>query len=55
MNKKEQKEYTTIQVSKNINEHIRRICAEYGRTASSITERYWLSLITASMSGSITL
>ena len=55
MAKRKKQKYTTIQVSKDINEHIRSLCEEYGLTASAVTERYWLSLISSSMSGSLTL
>ena len=44
--------YTTIQIRKDINEHIRKFCVERGWVASTITEKYWLGLISASMSGS---
>ena len=44
--------YTTIQIRKEINEHIRKFCVERGWVASTITEKYWLGLISASMSGS---
>lgn len=52
MTKKDTK-YTTIQIRKDINEHIRRICKDHGWIAATITERYWLGLISASMSGSL--
>ena len=55
MAKRKKQKYTTIQVSKDINEPIRSLCEEYGLTASAVTERYWLSLISSSMSGSLTL
>lgn len=47
--------YTTIQIRKEINEHIRRFCKEHGWVAATITEKYWAGLISASMSGSITI
>lgn len=54
MTKKETK-YTTIQIRKDINEYIRSLCKDKGWVAATITEKYWLGLISASMSGSITL
>jgi hypothetical protein len=53
--KKEKNKYTTIQVNSDINEHIREFCNRYGVKASAMTEKYWVSLISASMSGSIVL
>jgi hypothetical protein len=44
--------YTTIQIRKEINEHIRKFCVERGWVAATMTEKYWLGLISASMSGS---
>jgi len=55
MGKKANLEYTTIQIRKDINSHVRRLCREYGWIASSVTENYWLGLISASMSGSISV
>lgn len=52
MNNKETK-YTTIQIRKEINNHIKKFCKENGIVASYYTEKYWLGLISASMSGSI--
>lgn len=52
MIKKETK-YTTIQIRKDINEYIRQLCKENGWVAATITEKYWLGLISASMSGSV--
>jgi hypothetical protein len=52
MSKKKTK-YTTIQIRKEVNEHIRKFCVERGWIASTITENYWVGLISASMSGSI--
>jgi hypothetical protein len=54
MGKKANKQYTTIQILKDINDHIRVYCKDHGLIASKITEEYWLGLISASMSGSIT-
>ena len=53
--KKEKNKYTTIQVSSDVNEHIREFCNRYGLKDSSITENYWVSLISASVSGSVVL
>lgn len=47
--------YTTIQVSKDIGGHIRKFCIERGYVASTITENYWLGLISSSASGSVSL
>ena len=47
--------YTTIQIRREINEHVRKLCKERGWLASTLTENYWLSEISASMSGSITV
>lgn len=54
MNKKKPK-YTTIQVRKDLNEAIRNLCKQRGWIASSITENYWIGVISASMSGSVTV
>lgn len=55
MGKKTNLEYTTIQIRKDINTHIRKACKEYGWIASAITENYWVGLISASMSGSVSI
>lgn len=52
MGKKYNKEYTTIQVSKEINHYIRKLCKLRGWKAASITEAYWAELISSSLSGS---
>jgi hypothetical protein len=44
--------YTTIQVRRDINTHIRKICKERGWLASTLTENFWLGVISSSMSGS---
>ena len=41
--------YTTIQVTKDINTHIKKFCKEHGLVSAAITERLWL----ATLSGSI--
>jgi hypothetical protein len=46
-------QYTTIQIRKDLNEFIRKLCKENGWVASTITEKYWTGLISASMSGSL--
>jgi hypothetical protein len=51
--KHKKQQYTTIQVSKEINKHIREFCKVNGLIASTITEQYWIGKISASMSGSI--
>jgi len=55
MAKKSKNKYTTIQISSEINEHIRTLCDRYGLKATTVTEKYWVSLISSSMSGSISL
>lgn len=55
MGKKKNLEYTTIQISKNINQYIKKLCQANGWTASYMTEQYWLGQISASMSGSISV
>lgn len=45
--------YTTIQVRKEINDAIRHFCKENGLIASFVTEKYWMSYISSSMSGSV--
>lgn len=46
-------QYTTIQIRRDINELVRKLCKENGWVASTITEKYWTGLISASMSGSV--
>ena len=53
--KKEKHKYTAIQVSKEINQHIRKFCVEKGAIASTLTERLWVDYISSSASGSIFL
>lgn len=53
MSRKKPTKYTTIQIRKEINELIRELCKTNGWVASTMTERYWLTEISASMSGSI--
>jgi hypothetical protein len=40
--------YTTIQVTKEINKHIKEYCKSHGLVASAITERLWLQVISGS-------
>jgi hypothetical protein len=47
--------YTTIQVRKDLNELIRKLCKEQGWVAAIKTEHYWLGLLSSSMSGSSTV
>jgi hypothetical protein len=49
----ENKKYTTIQIKKEINEHIKKFCREHGLVSSIVTENYWSRLISASVSGSV--
>ena len=53
--KKDKHQYTTIQVSKEINKHIREFCKARGLIASTLTEQHWVRYISSSMSGSISL
>ena len=53
--RKDKHNYTTIQVSKEINKHIREFCIQNGLVAGTLTERLWVRYISASVSGSITL
>lgn len=55
MNKKDNKEYTTLQIRKDINKHIKTLCKRHGLIASTVTEQLWTNFISASMSGSVTL
>jgi hypothetical protein len=50
---KDKSTYTTIQVRKELNELIRKLCKEQGWVAASKTEHYWLGLLSSSMSGSV--
>lgn len=53
--RKNKNDYTTIQVSKEINKHIREFCMKNGRIASTLTEQLWVHYISSSVSGSIIL
>lgn len=53
MGKKSDKKYTTIQIEKDINKHIRTLCEKNGWSASAITTEYWLGQISASLTGSL--
>lgn len=55
MTKKSKNKYTTIQVSKEINQHIREFCTKNGLIASTLTEGFWVRYISSSVSGSIFL
>ena len=48
-------EYTTIQVRKEINVHIREFCERNSLVAGTLTERLWVHYISSSVSGSISL
>jgi len=41
--------YTTIQIKKEVNEHIRSFCRKYGVNASTITELMWVNYISSSV------
>jgi hypothetical protein len=53
--KKDKQYYTTVQITKEINNHIREFCKLNGLVASSVTEMLWSKHISSSMSGSIVL
>jgi len=42
-------DYTTLQITKEVNKHIRRFCTEHGVNASYITEKLWVHFISASL------
>lgn len=52
---KDKQKYTTIQISKEINYHIKKFCSENGLVASTLTEHMWRNYISSSVSGSIIL
>jgi len=45
--------YTTIQIRKEINEHIKNFCRRQGIVAATHTENFWIGLISSSVSGSV--
>lgn len=49
------KKYTTIQIRKDLNDLVRKLCSEHGWIASAKTEHFWMTQISASMSGSISV
>jgi hypothetical protein len=53
MNRKQNKKYTTIQIDKDIAEHIRVWCKAANMIISRQTETLWVTFISASMSGSV--
>lgn len=53
MNKKQNKQYTTIQIDKDIADHIRSWCKTANIIISKQTETLWITFMSASMSGSI--
>lgn len=53
--KKDKQQYTTVQITKEINNHIRHFCKDNGLVASSVTEMLWANYISSSVSGSIVL
>jgi hypothetical protein len=53
--RKDKNKYTTIQVSKEINKHIREFCTKNFVNAGPLTEHLWSNYISSSMSGSISL
>jgi hypothetical protein len=40
--------YTTIQITKDFNEHIKKYCKQYGVSASKVTELMWGNYISSS-------
>ena len=46
-------EYTTIQITKEFNEHIKLFCKLHAHNASKLTEKLWSNYISSSMSGSV--
>jgi hypothetical protein len=40
--------YTTVQIKKEVNEHIRSFCRKYNVNASAITELMWVNYISSS-------
>jgi predicted transcriptional regulator len=52
MNKKQNKEYTTLQIKKEINFHIKDFCNRNNVHASTITEMLWGNFISSSLTGS---
>lgn len=42
-------QYTTIQITKEINKHIKHFCKVHGVHASYITEKLWLNYISSSL------
>jgi hypothetical protein len=53
--RKNKHKYTTIQISKEINSHIREFCNRNFVNAGPLTERLWANHISSSASGSISL
>ena len=53
--RKDKHSYTTVQITKEINQHIREFCKLNGFVASTITEKLWSNFISSSASGSIVL
>ena len=53
--KKDKQHYTTVQITKEINTHIREFCKLNGLVISATTERLWSNYISSSMSGIIVL
>jgi|APGre2960657505_1045072.scaffolds.fasta_scaffold21833_4 hypothetical protein len=45
--------YTTIQITKKLNKHIKLFCEEHELLTSKLTETFWSNLISSSMTGSI--
>lgn len=47
--RKRQHTYTTIQVTKEVNKHIKEFCKKYNVNASTITEAMWENFISSSL------
>jgi hypothetical protein len=55
MSKKKNKEYTTIQVRKELNQHIKDFCRKTGASTAFVTETLWSHHISSSLSGSFSI
>jgi hypothetical protein len=55
MSKKKNKEYTTIQVRKELNQHIKDFCRRTGTSTAFVTETLWNHHISSSLSGSFSI
>jgi hypothetical protein len=51
--RKDKHSYTTIQISKEIHQHIKSFCTRNCINVGPLTERIWIDYISSSLSGSI--